>query len=254
MFDDLINFLVPDAIGLATTLGLTVFSFFTGAMAATFGIGGGAVLIGAMAGTIPVNVVVAVHGFVQLGSNIGRSFLQRRHIIWPIFAKIAAGSVIGAVIGGIFFVALNERLLMLGLAVFILWMTWGPPVKLPYMEKWGLTATGVMAAFLSMFFGATGPVVGSTLRRMDLNRQQIIGTQAACIGFQHAIKVVVFVAMGVAIHEWLGLIFLMMVSGFAGTFVGTYLLDRIPENLFQRIFKIVLTLIALNLLRRAAMG
>ncbi|MFY8113295.1 MAG: sulfite exporter TauE/SafE family protein, partial [Rhabdaerophilum sp.] len=69
---------------------------------------------------------------------------------------------------------------------------------------------------------------------------------------QHLLKVLAFSLIGVALVPWLPLIAAMIVSGFIGTVMGTRLLEKMPERLFQTILKIVLTLIALDLLRRAA--
>jgi len=69
---------------------------------------------------------------------------------------------------------------------------------------------------------------------------------------QHLLKVIAFGLLGVALVEWLPLIAAMIVSGFIGTVSGTKLLEKMPEHLFQIVLKILLTLIALDLLRRAA--
>ncbi len=62
-------FLPPGVDAFTATL-LIVISFFTSAMTAAFGIGGGVAMLGALAGTVPPAVIVAVHGLVQLGSNM----------------------------------------------------------------------------------------------------------------------------------------------------------------------------------------
>ncbi len=43
----------------------------------------------------------------------------------------------------------------------------------------------------------------------------------------------------------------MIAAGFLGTWMGTQLLERMPEQLFNRVLKAVLTLVSLDLLRRA---
>ena len=42
----------------------------------------------------------------------------------------------------------------------------------------------------------------------------------------------------------------MIASGYAGTKFGTHVLERLPEASFRRLFKWVLTIIALDMLRR----
>ncbi len=76
-------------------------------------------------------MVVAVHGVVQFGSNIGRTILQRAHVLWRPAAIFTVGSVVGAALGAVLFVALPERLLLALLGGFILVMTWLPKPRIP---------------------------------------------------------------------------------------------------------------------------
>ena len=68
---------------LAIALLLIAVSFMTSAFTAAFGIGGGVAMLGALAGTVPPSVIIAVHGLVQVGSNVGRTYVQRAHALWP---------------------------------------------------------------------------------------------------------------------------------------------------------------------------
>jgi uncharacterized membrane protein YfcA len=43
----------------------------------------------------------------------------------------------------------------------------------------------------------------------------------------------------------------MIAAGFAGTAVGSRLLTRVPEPVFRLVFRLLLTLVALELIRRA---
>ena len=46
----------------------------------------------------------------------------------------------------------------------------------------------------------------------------------------------------------------MVLSGYLGTIYGTRLLERLPEAAFRRWFRIGLTVLALDLLRRGISG
>jgi uncharacterized membrane protein YfcA len=63
---------------------------------------------------------------------------------------------------------------------------------------------------------------------------------------------VAFGMLGFAFADWLPLVALMIGAGFLGTLFGTRLLDRLSEATFSLILKGLLTLIALDLLRRVA--
>ena len=111
---------------------------------------------------------------------------------------------------------------------------------------------GAIASFLTMFFGATGPFVAAILAARLPDRQAFVGTHAVCMTAQHGLKVVVFGLLGFAFAPWLPLIVAMAATGFVGTVAGTRLLHLLPEQVFRKVLKAVLTLLALNLLLSAA--
>ncbi len=236
----------------ALTAGLLMaISFFTSALTAAFGIGGGIAMLGALAGTVAPQVIVAVHGVVQLGSNVGRAILQRRSAHWPAIVKFLAGAVIGVALGAWLFFALPERILLGLLGVFILVMVHVPKPRLPGLAESGLFLGGAVSSVITMFVGATGPFVQAMLLPLGLDRKGQIATHAVMMSLQHLLKTLAFGCIGVALLPWLPLTAAMIASGFAGTLLGTHLLEKMPEHMFQLVLKGLLTLIALDLLRRA---
>ncbi|MGL5116373.1 MAG: sulfite exporter TauE/SafE family protein [Beijerinckiaceae bacterium] len=233
---------------------LVAISFLTSALTAAFGIGGGVAMLGALAGMVPPQMVVAVHGVVQLGSNLGRVIIQRAHILWRPTAIFTAGSIAGAAAGAALFVALPEQALLGLLGVFILLMAWLPKPKIPGLESAGMLVGGFVATVITMFVGATGPFVQALFLPMGLDRKTLVATHAACTAIQHGLKVLAFGALGIAFHEWLMVILAMVASGFLGTWLGTRLLERMPEEVFKKAIKVMLTLVGLDLLRRAITG
>jgi uncharacterized protein len=243
---------LPPGIDLLTAFLLILISFFTSALTAAFGIGGGVAMLGALAGSVPTHVIVAVHGLVQLGSNIGRAFLQKEHANWPLIARFSLGALIGVGLGAWLFVSLPERILLACLGIFILAMVWSPKPRLPGFSKAGMMIGGIASSTLTMFVGATGPFVQALLLPFNLDRKAMIANQAVMMSVQHLLKIIAFSMIGVALVPWLPLIALMITSGFIGTVLGTKLLDRLPERVFQHILKGLLSVIGLDLLRRAA--
>lgn len=244
--------LLPAGVSPAIALLLVAISFLTSALTAAFGVGGGMAMLGALAGTVPPSVIIAVHGLVQVGSNVGRTFVQRAHAVWPLVARFTIGSLIGVVLGAAFVVALPERALLGVLGAFILLMAWAPKPRIPGLASSGMVIGGGISTFITMFVGATGPFVQSLLLPLGLDRRQLIATHAACTTMQHLLKVFAFGALGFAFADWLPVIAAMIVSGFAGTLMGTKLLERMSERLFLVTIKAMLTIVGIDLLRRAA--
>ncbi len=247
----MLEIILPVNVSLTVFALLIVISFVTSALTAAFGIGGGVAMLGALAGTVPPAMVVAVHGVVQLGSNMGRVIIQRAHILWRPVAIFTIGSLAGAAAGAAVFVALPERLLLALLGSFILIMTWLPKPKIPGLESTGMLIGGFIATFITMFVGATGSFVQALFLPMGLDRKALIASHAACAAIQHGLKVVAFGFLGFAFQDWLPLIVAMIISGLLGTWLGTHILERMPQIVFERCLKAVLTVVALDLLRRA---
>lgn len=243
--------LLPSSISALAAWSLVAISFLSSFITAAMGIGGGMVLIATMASLMPAAAIVPVHGIVQLGANAGRAVLQRPHIDWRTVAYFAAGAVVGIAIGGSIVVTLPADTLRLGLGLFILYMVWGPRLRVLGDSQAVVVAVGVGASILTMFFGATGAFISSLLRRRDFSPRALVATHSVCMSAQHTLKLIAFGILGFAFSEWLGLVALMLVSGFVGTWCGVQVLNRLPAKVFDRGLKAILTLMALNLLAAA---
>ena len=67
-------------------------------------------------------------------------------------------------------------------------------------------------------------------------------------------KVVIFGVVGFAYAEWLIPLALLCIAVVIGTWLGSRLLERVSEKAFVRLYKTVLTLIALRLIASVAIG
>ncbi len=241
---------LPPGLGTGMALALVALSFFTSLITATFSLGGGSLMIAAMALVFPPVVVVPVHGCIQLGSNAGRSLVQRAHIQWRLILWLALGAVIGSVVGGRFAYLLPEKWFAAAIGFFVLITTWLPQPRAVTTSRSLQFVGGVVVSALGMVVGAAGPLVAAFVRGIP-DRRQLVATHAMLMTFQHVFKVMVFVAMGFAFRQYLLLILLMVMSGFAGTAVGSRLLTRVPENVFRLGFRILLSLVAIGLIKKA---
>lgn len=245
---------LPDGIAAGTAALLVFASFFTSALTAAFGLGGGLTLLALLGLFLPVAVLIPVHGLVQLGSNAGRAFVQRRAVAWGALPPFFAGALVGALLGAYFVVELPEPVLQLALGLFILLIAY---VKVPGMGRLrapGFALAGAATTFLGMFFGATGPLNAGLFAQTFSSRMTFVGTLAATTAVQHAMKAFAFLALGVALGPWLPMVAAMIATGFLGTVAGTRLLRRMEEKWFRIALTVILTLLALDLLRRGLAG
>lgn len=227
---------------LVVVAGLT--SFFT----ATFGAGGGVMLLGVMAQVLPPQFIIPLHGVVQLGSNAGRAAMSWRHIDWRLIGAFLPGAIVGAVIGSFVLVALPPGIMYLSIAVFILYLCWGPKLPKMVLGSWGTAIAATITTFITLFAGATGPLVASFIKQIYADRFRTVATFATAMSLQHMLKITVFEAAGFSLIAWMPLLLCMVSSGAIGTWVGLKLLKRISNKHFHTVFNAVLTVLAIRLL------
>ncbi len=247
--------LLPEGVGYFAALVLVVASFFTSALTAAFGVGGGVAMLAVMGLFLPVVALIPVHGAVQLGSNTGRAWRQRAFIRTDIAIPFVAGSLLGAAAGAFFVVQLPDAVLKLVLGLFVIAVTWASIPGIDRLGRAGLAAGSAVLAVMNMFLGATGPLLASFFGQiLRDDRRALVATHAAGMTVQHLLKIVVFGAAGFAFAAWLPLVAAMVASGYLGTVHGSRWLERLPEASFRRWFRIGLTLLALDMLRQGITG
>ncbi|TCK16466.1 sulfite exporter TauE/SafE family protein [Marinobacterium mangrovicola] len=240
--------LLPPDLALAEALLLIVTAGFTSMLTAAMGIGGGLLLLAVMGQIVPLNALIPVHGLVQLGSNANRALMMRKHIDWRMAGLFAAGAIPGAILASMVVIQLPLVTIQLCIGLFILWLVWGPKLSKHELSRASFMLMGALTTVLTVFVGATGPMVGAFIHRNSFDRFRTVGTFATCLSVQHMLKAAVFSFIGFSFIDWLGLSLLMVASGALGTWIGLNLLKKIPPERFSLIFKTLVTLLALRLI------
>ena len=96
--------------------------------------------------------------------------------------------------------------------------------------------------------GATGPLVAAFIKQIHTERFTTVATFATAMTLQHLPKAVVFGFAGFVFRDWIGFLVAMIACGFAGTWLGLRLLNRLGNRAFGQLFNILLTLLAMRLL------
>jgi uncharacterized protein len=232
-------------------------SFLTAIVSAAIGFLGGTILITIMAQFLPQASLVPVHAFNQLWANGSRAIFLLEHVRWNIVVRFALGTVLGAVITSFYALAMPEYIYNVFLGAMVLVMTMVPKEKWARLgavsgPKWFIT--GVMISSIGMFVGAVGVFLGAMFTTESLEKKMMIATQAVCQVIVHAAKIAVFLYLGFKLGPWVFLIALMVFVTVAGSYVGTRILNKIPQELFMKIFKGLIILLALRLVWVGAQG
>ncbi len=253
--NDLLSFLpadlLPDVVSPVLAAGLLLLSCLTSLITASLGAGGGLLLLATLSITLPPLAIIPIHGAIQLGSNLSRASMAVRHIHWPTIGYFAPGLLLGVLAGSFILVQLPPSVFQCIIGVFVLYLCWGPALPSRALKPKGIAALGAGTTFLSLFVGATGPLVSAFFKRLYTQRFVTVATVAAALSIQHMAKIVVFGVAGFEYTQWLALIAGMIIMGAVGTKLGLILLGKLSDHHFSRYLNILLTLMALRLIWQA---
>ena len=94
---------------MSETIILIIAAFVTSMISAVIGMGGGITLLGIMALLIPEGyMVVALHGVIQLVSNLTRTTIFRAHIYRPIIRQFTPGIILGLILSTVIVIGLIQ--------------------------------------------------------------------------------------------------------------------------------------------------
>ncbi|MCZ3381750.1 sulfite exporter TauE/SafE family protein [Kosakonia sp. SOY2] len=235
--------------------GVMVFcSFLTSALTAAMGLGGGTALLAIMGLGMPVSSLMPVHGMVQLGSNFSRTLIQRVHVVWPLVLWFLLGSAVGIAVGAPVAAVIPDSIARIALGLFILWSVLRKRGEQKPLSRPLFIIGGAVSSLGTMIVGATGPMVAGLISSQGLKRQPLIATHATCMVLQHGLKILAFGLMGFAWASWLPVLVAMIISGALGTWLGTRVLDNVPERLFRILFRITMILLSAQLLWQGVRG
>ncbi len=229
-------------------------SFIGSTMASTLGLGGGALVLAVMALFFPPVALIPLHGVIQVGSNFSRSVIMRREILTRLLPVFVLGSVIGALAGASVVVALPVPLLQMVLALFIAYAAWSTGFRGGKPSKIKFFGVGLLGAFVTMFVGATGPLIAPFAATVSTDRRGVVATHAALMSVQHGLKIIAFGVLGFGFWPYVPFLTAMIVCGIFGNLFGRNILNRLPERIFRIGFRIILSVLALRLFYGAASG
>ena len=237
---------LPHGLSPWLALSLLLLSAVTSFLSATLGLGGGMVLLAALATILTAQSLIPVHAVVQIGSNFTRAAVMARHIYMPVLLPMTVGGLLGAVIGGSIVVQLPDWVLYLVVGIFVLWSSSNKDAI--NLGKATIFLGGIISGFLTMFIGGTGPFVAAVIKPLNLDRLAHVSTQAGCMLFQHGLKIVVFGYLGFNYLPYLPLVIGMITFGIFGTLIGRQVLHKMSDKRFRFALKILLIVLGLRLL------
>ncbi|MCB1844909.1 MAG: sulfite exporter TauE/SafE family protein [Halioglobus sp.] len=222
-------------------------AFLSSCLAGVMGMGGGILLIAVMPGFVPAAAILPLHAATQLASNASRAVFGFSQIAWGILPAFTLGALAGAWAGGEIYQALNMRWLPAVIGGCILAITWVP---LPTISRGGRIALALLGFYqtgLGMLAGATGPLGAAVLLQRNRERDWLVVNTAVYMSVNHALRLAAYAAMGFSFADWWPLLTGLVAAVVLGSWVGTQLRPRIGQVNFLRLFRWLVTLLALRL-------
>jgi uncharacterized membrane protein YfcA len=239
---------LPDATAWAV---LTAVAVATSIVSGVMGLAGGMLLLAALLLYLDPVVAIPFHGLIQLVSNASRAWFQRTHVRWDAVWRFAWPLLPAGAVGLALLRAIPPDVGRLAIGGFVLLAVWvpqrlrfGAPAADPRRAlPWG----GALVGFFSTSIGATGPLLAPFILALGLAPPATVGTLAACQIFQHLSKITLFGAAGFDFARFALPALAMSVAAIVGSAIGSRLLDHLPQRLFRSTVKLVLTVLALQL-------
>lgn len=231
---------------------VTLGSFVASFVNAAFATGGVYILLIASSSVLPLTAAVPLQSAFAAASLIARVALFWPHIEWRIVRMFFVGCLLGVVIGTWTFAALPEQTIALVLGLVLLLLIWMPrfpalPLKQPFIF------VGVIHSYLGSVFGVGG-VLQPLLLRTNLLKMQLTGTLAAAMLSLDLLKVFAYNSIGFSYLDYLPHIIGATIAGFAGTWAGKRITHRVSEALFRRVFRVLVSVVALRFIYIGASG
>jgi uncharacterized protein len=197
--------------------------------------------------------VLALTSILHVFSNAAKLVFFGRHVRWRLLLLIGTPSV-GLVIVGAFLSTrlefkFTELILGLFLIAFSVLFFFKPAMKLS-QNAFNAIAAGGIAGFLAGLIGTGGAIRGLALAAFDLEKGNFVATSAAIDSGVDFSRMIVYLRSGYLASDFYWYIPGLLVTAFAGSYVGKLALDKIEQKSFRRIVLLLILLIGLTMLGR----
>ncbi len=218
---------------------LFIASLITAGISSLTGMAGGVVLLSLMTLSLPLKVIIPIHGMVQLFSNGLRVFYLKNNLNFNFLKYFILGIPLGAALALLILRKLtDDRWLLIMLAMLVSYSIFKPK-KLPQLKipVYAWSMVGFVAGVLALLIGSVGPFLAVFFVRDDLTKEQIVVTKASMQLCCHIIKIPSFLYIGFNYKQHTAIIVIMVIGALVGTKIGVILLRKINNKAFKLLFK-----------------
>ena len=230
-----------------TALIIIAGSFVASIFNAAFSAGGALIILAITSTVLPVQAIVPIHSTLLIGSTLTRVMFFWEYIDWKIVIPFLVGALLGAFIGARIYIELPESVVALAIGGVMLIAIWLPSVSWRPRLRHPWAIVGFIHSLLSTLF-AYGAVMHAVILHTGLNRRQIVGTLGGCLSGMSLFKIVGYASFGFDYSPYYHVIAAAVTVSLIGTAIGKMIVDKLSEQKFRMIFRVLVTVTALRLL------
>lgn len=237
-----------DSLSITSLITMGLISFFTAGISAATGMGGGLIFLVGLNQFLSLDKVIPLHGIAQLKNNFLRFYWLRKYLIKSICLPFTLGCILGVLFVTYLVSSLESKLIPYILILALVLYSLFRPKKMPELKipNWAFFFLGLATGFLGILVGAVDPILAPFFLRNDFSRHQVIANKSYFQALIHLAKIPVFLYLGFRYLDYIPLIIVLLATGMLGTFCGLKILDRVSQELFIRVFKVILFAVSLK--------
>lgn len=182
--------------------------------------------------------VLGLTALFHVFSNISKIALFRKGLDKKLLLSIGIPSVVFVIIGGILTQFLDNKVLEIVLAVFLIAFSLLFLIKKELVVKPTSKSTfvgGSLSGFTAGLLGTGGAIRGITMAAFNLKKNVFIATSAAIDFAIDFTRTIVYFFNGYIKTDILIYIPFLIIISWVGTYIGKYILQFIPQEKFKQI-------------------
>jgi uncharacterized protein len=231
---------------------LAVLAILAGSVAALAGFGIGSLLTPLLAIKTGISIAVAAVSIAHLCGTALRLYLLRRSVNKQLLLRFGLASAAGGLAGALLHNTIQSELLTIIFGCLLVLAGISELTGLYgrfHLKGPAVWLGGGISGLFGGLVGNQGGIRSAALLSFKLNKKEFVATAAGIALMVDAVRVPVYLAV-----QWSQLIsnrqyILIMIAGvIAGTLGGKRILEKLPENIFQKTVGAVLILIGILVL------
>ena len=218
-------------------------------MLAGFGIS--TIMLPVLVTFLPTSQAILIVGIIHWFNGLWKMLFFKKGIDRSLIIYFGIPSMLASIIGALFImkvpIVVFHKLLGLFLMMYVSFLWWNPSFAIP-RSLFNTIFGGILSGFSAGFFGIRGAITSSFLIAYDLPKEIYLATIGAIALIVDSTRLVTywFGGMQLSLSGLIGLLIFVPIS-FLGAYVGSLLVDKIPQKQFRSLVTMFIGFLGIKL-------